>query len=130
MIPQIGVGDKRNWDSLKPFKGVNVSFKYPDGEPAMFQGSVGGILVNAGWNFLGGKFVGQNDIPEGVIVEAYVGPKGETDMSTSAAKALVDFMTASGIAEVRFSAAKPGLLAPKTVEVLFGPMPDPFKNLE
>jgi hypothetical protein len=131
MIPQIGVGDKMNWDSLKPFKGVNVSFQYSPGkEPAMFVGNLGAFPMNAGWNFLGSEVAEKDDIPEGVTVFGYVGPKGETDRSMDAAKAFAEFMANHGIEEVRFGPSKPGRLKPDTVLVLIGQMPDPFKNLE
>jgi len=122
MIPQIGVGDKMNYDSLKPFKGVNVILRYaPEREPGMFSGNLAAIVQNAGWNFLGQQPAKKNEIVEGVTVE------GDSDFSMKAAKSLVEFLKISGIDGARLTAAKPGSASKDTVEILIGPMPDPFK---
>lgn len=130
MIPQIGEGDKRNWDSLKPFKGVQVLFLYsPQREPEMFASNLAPFPMNAGWDVLGIKPAAKNEIPDGVTVEAYLGPHGETDLSTEAAESLVEFLKNNGI-EARISAAKKGELAPNRVVVRIGQIPDPTRALE
>src|SRR3981081_4107553 len=102
MIPQIGVAEKRNYDSLKPFNGVNVMFRFsPEGEPGMFSGNLAAIVQNAGWNFRWGDPAKKNEIPDGVMVNSYVGPNGETDSSAEAAKSFATFLQAYGIAGVR-----------------------------
>jgi len=58
------------------------------------------------------------------MVESYVGPTGQTDSSTEAAKAFAAFLQINGIAGVRFAPARVGRLQPNTVEVLIGQFPD------
>ena len=133
MIPQSSEGSKSNFDILKPFKGMRVVFEYSPGtEPEMFSGNLAPFAINSGWDMLDTwwtKPAAPRQIADGVTVEAYVGPNGETDLSSSAADAFAAFLRANGIDGVRRLPAKRGDLPPNAVRVLIGQMPDPFRKI-
>lgn len=127
MIGSTAVGTASNFDSLKPFKGTLIVFEHsPEREPAMFSGNLAPFAINSGWAMLDKwwSVPAKRELPDGVTVESYVGPHGETDSSSDAADAFATFLRNNGIDGVRRSAASRGELPPNAVRVLIGQMPD------
>jgi hypothetical protein len=129
IIRVVGHGGWNNYDVLKPYAGMTAIVVYSDHrEPALFSGSMRAAMENAGWVLQPDKGPAKEEFPDGVQVGAQAVAAGLTSSSGAAATVLAHFFISCGIGGVQ--EFRDSTIAPNTVVVRIGQMPDPSPLLK
>jgi hypothetical protein len=95
-------GGKSNFDPLKPFAGITVSFEViPDFEAQRAARRIAGMVHQAGWNL--GTFTVKTDLSDGVAVWGHfiqIDAKGDELKSQNARDSLIAFLESFGWTKV------------------------------
>lgn len=140
-LPIILEGGKTNFDSLKPFAGMQVIFDVlPDAEALRAAGAIRQILEMAGWKTI--QFTPRGDINigyfDGVMIESLPGPElmqaiGSQEQAAlwqrldEAGEALEDFLSSNNWeARATFREPNKAPIPPSTIKIVVGFKPNPY----